>query len=131
MPRKSTGNYPSNWSELARQVKEDANWHCTRCGHPHDPSVGYCLTVHHLDLNRANSSWWNLVGLCQRCHLHIQAKVFLNRVWFFEHSDWFKPYVAGYYGHVVDQHPTREQVIANPDVYLAMGQPWLYGEHEA
>ncbi len=58
------------------------------------------LTVHHLDGNKANCRWWNLAALCQRCHLQIQGKVQMERVWPWEHSDWFKPYVAGYYAHV-------------------------------
>lgn len=55
------------------------------------------LTVHHLDGNKLNCRWWNLASLCQRCHLTIQGKVQMQRVWVWEHSDWFKPYVAGYY----------------------------------
>lgn len=58
------------------------------------------LTVHHLDRNKANCRWWNLVALCQRCHLQIQGKVRMERVWPWEHSEWFQPYVAGYYAHV-------------------------------
>jgi hypothetical protein len=55
------------------------------------------LTVHHLDGVKANCRWWNLVALCQRCHLQIQGKVQMARVWPWEHSGWFRPYVAGYY----------------------------------
>lgn len=55
------------------------------------------LTVHHLDGDKTNCRWWNLAALCQRCHLRIQRRVQMERVWPWEHSDWFKPYVAGYY----------------------------------
>jgi hypothetical protein len=55
------------------------------------------LTVHHLDGNKANDAWWNTLALCQRCHLQIQAKVDPETPWFLEHSDWIKPYVAGFY----------------------------------
>ena len=48
-------------------------------------------------MNKANCYWWNLAALCQRCHLRIQAKVVVSRIWMFEHSEWFKPYVAGRY----------------------------------
>jgi len=58
------------------------------------------LTVHHLDMNKANCRWWNLAALCQRCHLQIQGKVQMARVWPWEHSEWFRPYVAGYYASV-------------------------------
>jgi hypothetical protein len=78
-------------------VKAAAGWCCVRCGHPHDPAKGYCLTVHHLDLDPQNNEWWNLPALCQKCHLQIQAKVVMEQPWMFEHSEWFKPYAAGYY----------------------------------
>jgi len=67
------GNYPPDWEEIARRVKERAGWRCEHCGHPHDPVAGYTLTVHHLDGNPVNCSPENLVALCQRCHLRIQA----------------------------------------------------------
>ena len=31
------------------------------------------LTTHHLDGDKANCEWTNLLSCCQRCHLHIQA----------------------------------------------------------
>jgi len=98
MKRKSTGKYPDDWKEIAKAVKDAAGWCCVRCGKPHDPENGYTLTVHHLDLNPANCAWWNIPPLCQRCHLSIQGKVIMERDWMFEHSQWFRPYVAAYYG---------------------------------
>lgn len=102
MPRKSVDDaaYPANWNQIAIAVKNDAGWCCVRCGHDHDPASGYTLTVHHLDMNPANSAWWNLLALCQRCHLSVQARVDLRRPWVMaEHSEWFKPYVAGWYAY--------------------------------
>ena len=55
------------------------------------------LTVHHMDGNKANCAWWNLLSLCQRCHLTIQCKVNPEIPYFLEHSAWAKPYVAGFY----------------------------------
>lgn len=97
MPRKSTGEYPPNWKEIAQAVKDAADWKCVRCGHRHDPENGYTLTVHHLDIDPSNCAWWNIPALCQRCHLHIQSKVVMERWYMFPHSEWFKPYVGGYY----------------------------------
>ena len=97
MTRSSTGQYPPEWPTIALAVKYAAGWKCIRCCHPHDTTLGYVLTVHHLDLDKSNCRWWNLLALCQRCHLTIQAKVNLEQLWPFEHSDWFKPYVAGWY----------------------------------
>ena len=121
--RKSTGDYPSNWDEIALKVKKDANWRCVRCGHIHDPRIGYCLTVHHLDLDPSNCAWWNIPPLCQRCHLHIQGKVVLEQQYFFEHSEWFKPYVAGYYASINGLPTDREYVMNNLEALLEYGHP--------
>lgn len=94
------GEYPPNWPEIAKAVKDAANWTCVRCGHVHDPEHGYMMTVHHLDGNKSNCEWWNIVPLCQRCHLKIQGKVVMNRPWYLDHTQWFKEYVAGYYAHM-------------------------------
>lgn len=117
-----TGEYPADWKEIARQVKEDAGWECVRCGHQHDPRTGYTLTVHHADCDKSNCRWWNLLPLCQRCHLAIQGKVILSRQWLFEHTLWFKPYVAGYYAHINGLPDDRETVLRNIDHYIAVGQ---------
>ncbi len=106
--RHSKGEYPENWEEIANQVKEAAGWKCIRCGHPHDPEAGYALTVHHLDMDPSNDAWWNKLALCQRCHLHIQGKVILEQIWMFDHSEWFKPYMAGYYAHQAGLPDDRE-----------------------
>jgi hypothetical protein len=79
------------------------------------------LTVHHLDGNKANCRWWNLAALCQRCHLTIQGKVQMARVWPWEHSDWFKPYVAGYYASTyLGEDLTRAEVDARLDELLGL-----------
>jgi hypothetical protein len=130
MPRRSHGgDYPNNWNEIAQQCKQDAGWICVRCGHPHEPETGYALTVHHLDMNPSNCAWWNLAALCQRCHLHIQAKVVMHQPYMFEHSEWFKPFVAGYHAHLFGQPEDREYVLANLErlVHIGYGQ-LIYGE---
>lgn len=55
------------------------------------------LTVHHLNGVKHDCRWWNLVSLCQRDHLVIQSKVVMERPFRDEHSEWFKPFAAGYY----------------------------------
>lgn len=57
------------------------------------------LTVHHLNGRKHDLRWWNLASLCQRCHLTIQKKVVMEAVYPLEHSDWFKPYAAGWYAY--------------------------------
>lgn len=91
------GAYPDEWADLANLVKDEAGRCCVRCGAPHDPSKGRTLTVHHFDGDKANSARWNLMALCQACHLSVQARVdppqglmTIRSV-----STWALPYVAG------------------------------------
>ncbi|GAG85618.1 unnamed protein product [marine sediment metagenome] len=123
MTRKSISSYPDNWPAIAKYVKDTAKWRCVRCDHPHDPSSGHTLTVHHLDLSPANNEWYNLPALCQRCHLTIQSKVVMHQTWMLPHSKWFKPYVAGYYASL-NGHPTdRVWVMSNLEFLLGYGKP--------
>jgi hypothetical protein len=122
MGRKSTGEYPPNWKEIATTVKDEAGWKCVRCGHAHDIEAGYMLTVHHLTLEKDNCAWWNTPALCQRCHLKIQGKVIMERPWFLPHSDWFKPYVAGYYAFVYGLPDDKQSVMDRMDELILMGQ---------
>lgn len=82
------------------------------------------LTVHHLDGDKTNCLWWNLIATCQACHLSVQARVKMPQNYMFEHSDWFKPYVAGYYAFSrLNETLTREQVMLRLDELLALGIP--------
>jgi len=67
--------YPAEWWEVALRVKDATGWCCEACGHPHDPDTGYMLTVHHIDGDKANVEPYNLIALCQRCHLRAQGKL--------------------------------------------------------
>lgn len=97
MKLNTRGAYPADWKVIAAKVKRRANFCCVRCGHKHDVASGHVLTVHHLDGDKANCRWWNLLPLCQRCHLRVQATVDPEQPYFLEHSTWFKLYVAGFY----------------------------------
>lgn len=78
------------------------------------------LTVHHFNENKADCRWWNLGALCQRCHLTVQGKVQMDRVWPHEHSDWFKPYVAGFYAWRYEgREITRAEALTRMDELLA------------
>ena len=94
-----TGEYipPKERKALHNQVRADAGEKCIRCQHPDDVETGHVLTVHHFDGNKSNNSWWNLMALCQRCHLKVQTRVNPDIPYFLEHSEWAKPYVAGSY----------------------------------
>jgi hypothetical protein len=79
------------------------------------------LTVHHLTMDKTDLRWWNLAALCQRCHLQIQGKVQMARVWPHEHSEWFRPYAAGWYAwSYLGEELTREQTVARLDELLAL-----------
>jgi hypothetical protein len=92
----------------------------------HQPVLAHwrVLTVHHLRLGhdaKRDLRWWNLAALCQRCHLQIQGKVVMERVWPWPHSNWFKPYAAGWYAHAyLGEDLTREEVDARMDELLGL-----------
>jgi len=79
--------YPAAWhtGDIQREIYARAGWRCEHCGMLFEPGTTKAvtarntngqpviLTVHHLDGNPANCAWENLVAVCQRCHLHIQA----------------------------------------------------------
>ena len=136
------GQYPPDWPEISANVKRAAGYRCIRCNHWYTPGANKVeciddacrhavdglqrvLTVQHLDGDKSNVRWWNLLALCQVCHLCIQAKVIPERPYLWEHSDWFKPYVAGFYAFTIaGQEISREEAEADLDRWLALGQPW-------
>ena|SRR5579859_1247767 len=92
-----TGDYPADWPEIAERIKRAARYCCEECGHPHEPAAGYTLTVHHIDGDKTNCHWRNLVALCQRCHLHIQSVWHPGQLWLFPAPLWavWRGYVPG------------------------------------
>jgi len=79
------------------------------------------LTVHHLNGVKYDCRWWNLAALCQRCHLSIQRKVVMERVFPFEHTEWFKPHAAGWYADAyLGEDITREEAMERLDELLAL-----------
>lgn len=142
--------YPAEWhATIKHLVREQAGHRCVRCLHPYtcgefgrgewSPCDARCrhdgpvrlvadlteaqwriLTVHHLDGDKLNCRWWNLAALCQRCHLTIQGKVKMRRPWLFDHSEWFKPYVAGYYASLRGEELDRDAVMGRLDELLTL-----------
>lgn len=79
------------------------------------------LTVHHLTGVKTDLRWWNLAALYQRCHLEIQGRVRMEQVYPYQHSEWFKPYAAGYYAATyLGEDLTREETMARLDELLAL-----------
>lgn len=116
--RRFTNQYNPDGAQKRREAREAVGNRYIRCG---SASVtGRILTTHHLDGDKSNDAWWNLLPLCQVCHLQIQAKVDPEQPYFLEHSAWFKPYVAGFYAKKYEGLDlTREQVMARLDELLA------------
>ena len=114
------GEYPPEWKWLADATKESVRGICIRCDMYHDPPSGYCLTVHHFDGDKSNCEWWNLMALCQRCHLTIQAKVNPDQDYMFELSTWIKPYVAGRRAFLAGEDDSFSFVIVNLEECLLL-----------
>ncbi|WP_206689867.1 hypothetical protein, partial [Streptococcus pseudopneumoniae] len=81
------------------------------------------------DLNPSNCAWWNIPALCCVCHLQIQHKVDLSRPWVMsDHSEWFKPYVAGWYAfRYLGEELTRTEVEQRIDELLALERDAVLG----
>lgn len=119
---KQQGEYPPDWADISARVRQEAGNKCIRCGNSNDASRGYTLTVHHWDGNRSNNAWWNLLPLCQRCHLQIQHKVHPDQLWLLPHSEWFKSYVAGWYAHNFGLQVDRQFCERFKDSLILLGQ---------
>jgi hypothetical protein len=79
------------------------------------------LTTHHLNGVKWDCRWWNLAALCQRCHLTIQGRVVMERVYPLEHTEWFKPHAAGYYASAyLGLDLDRDEVLERLDELLAL-----------
>jgi hypothetical protein len=53
----------------------------------------------------------------------IQHKVIMERMFMFEHSEWFKPYAAGYYAFTNNLPDDKVFVLAHLDQLLDFGRP--------
>ena len=116
--RRFTNDYNADGKQKRQEARARVGNKCIRCGSPSVP--GKILTTHHFDGDKANDAWWNLLPLCQVCHLHIQGKVDPEVPFFLEHSEWIKPYVAGFYAKKYEgKELTYEEVMLRLDELLA------------
>lgn len=116
--RRFTNDYNSDGKQKRKEARERAGNKCIRCNSPSVP--GKILTTHHFDGDKSNDAWWNLLALCQVCHLQIQGKVDPEQPYFFEHSPWLKPYVAGFYAKKYEgKDISREESESRMDELLA------------
>lgn len=116
--RRFTGEYHADGKARRMAAREAWGNICVRCKSPSVP--GKILTTHHFDGDKANDAWWNLMPLCQVCHLQVQAKVDPRIPFFFEHSDWAKPFIAGFYAQKYEGRDiTREEAMGRLNELLA------------
>jgi 5-methylcytosine-specific restriction endonuclease McrA len=77
-------NYPKEWKIISKAIIKKQDNKCYLC-----PAENYkphwktgskvILTVHHIDGNKKNSSKYNLIALCQRCHLRLDLERHLSK----------------------------------------------------
>lgn len=78
MTRYQNEQYPVNWPDVARQIKEACGWRCLCCGklcrRPGEMFLGweYQLTVAHLD-QCYDEPVVTVAALCIRCHFQLDA----------------------------------------------------------
>lgn len=72
--------YPANWLQIAKLVKESADWKCQKCGkqcrRPREVFDTHrrTLTVAHLNHIPEDVRPENLMAMCAPCHLRYDAK---------------------------------------------------------
>lgn len=55
---------------LKEKIRERDNYTCQLCG-KHQDRLGEKLSIHHIDENKENGGFDNLVGLCRFCHINL------------------------------------------------------------
>ncbi len=65
----SKNSYPLGWNKIFKeQVRFRDNYKCKICDKPEIENMRK-LDVHHIDYNRDNLNWGNLITLCRSCHM--------------------------------------------------------------
>lgn len=87
------------------------------------------LTVHHLDINKANVSWWNLAPLCQVCHLEVQAHWDWHQYYLVEPPHWMAPYMRAWELYQATGITVVNMKLQPFDQYIGRWNPWLAKRH--
>lgn len=61
--------YPPTWDEVSLGVKQEAEWKCELCGEPNNKDTWHILTTAHIIPIGRLIKRWNLIAVCQRCHV--------------------------------------------------------------
>jgi 5-methylcytosine-specific restriction endonuclease McrA len=70
--------YPKNWKMIRQEIIWRSNDRCELCNAenymPHwKTNSKVVLTVHHINFNPQDNRMCNLIALCQRCHIKLDA----------------------------------------------------------
>lgn len=71
--------YPSNWTEISDQKREEVGWKCEECGIDLISKKEF-LHTHHINGRRDDTSQSNLVALCSRCHAEKPQHQYLKSI---------------------------------------------------
>lgn len=63
-------DYPYLWRKIRGIIRALRNFTCQRCG-IHQEELKEKLIVHHIDENKQNLEFTNLMAVCRKCHLYI------------------------------------------------------------
>ncbi len=59
-------DYPANWSDISREIKNARGWRCELCKFT---SIGStAIHAHHVNFDKSDNATANLQVLCLRCH---------------------------------------------------------------
>jgi 5-methylcytosine-specific restriction endonuclease McrA len=77
-------NYPDDWKLISKAVIKKAGNKCELCNADNYEShwktgSKVVLTVHHIDCDKNNNSKFNLIALCQRCHLRLDLETHISK----------------------------------------------------
>lgn len=59
--------YADDWQMISRQIRHRDKYTCQDCGEVYGRGRAG-LHVHHIDADKMNNEWSNLITLCHRCH---------------------------------------------------------------
>lgn len=68
-------DYPEDWEWLKKEIRERDGWRCVRCRIP-EVALPRKLSVHHINRDKSDSDWSNLVSLCNSCHAKSEVNPF-------------------------------------------------------
>lgn len=63
--------YSSNWKSIAKTIRKRDSYRCQHCGITQTELLSnnkYRLNVHHIDYDKTNNDYYNLISLCGNCH---------------------------------------------------------------